>query len=776
MPPFGFPSRRRFASGARIPIDREATAAIRAQAAEAARRGRRQLIVLVPLLAALLAVFTYRRELFGLDREIRHRHRRGARGHRLGHRARPRACAGARRVAPRGGRRRRARGLGGAAHRAGLHGARLAAHRGAGDRDARARRLLHRDRLRPRRPADVRQRHRRPGAALGAPVHHRRPRALRGLRHGRRGDRRLLRAALRDDARRAGPRARPQQHRAHHVRAAHPRALGGGHAGPAAAGHRPRGRAAAGRGDGHRAVPRQPARRAGGVRRRGGHRAHQGHARGLRPGRRAGPRGAAGRDHRGRRRAAPRPRGLARRRGDRHAVLTAPRPAMHRQGLSPGPRAPAAVNTARLVQHPLESLLGWHARYGDLFTVRLLVFGTGVYVADPAAIRELFTGDQSALRAGEANSPLSPVARRPLRARARRAASTCATAGCCSPPFQGSGVRTPSGDGHPRGRRGRGRPLARRATRFVMRERMRTLTFEVIARVVFGVTEPARIERLRQALGALMDLDADALAARARCGATSGRWSARGDGFAAGSRAPTRCVYEEIALRRAPSRRPRRAHRRPVAAAARSRRGRRAAQTDAELRDELMTMLLAGHETTATGLAFAFDLLLRDAARARAAARRARRGRRRRVPRRGRDGDAAAAAGDRRRASGRSPQPRTIAGCDLPAGIRVYPAILAVHHRADLYPSRARSGRSASSTAQAESYTWLPFGGGIRRCIGAALARGGDGRGAAPARHPVGAAPGPRTGRDPVVLRGITLVPRHGTPVVVEQAAPGRAG
>ena len=57
--------------------------------------------------------------------------------------------------------------------------------------------------------------------------------------------------------------------------------------------------------------------------------------------------------------------------------------------LPPGPRGPGGVNTARLVQRPLETLLGWHARYGDVFTVRSPVFGTGVYVADPEAIREL---------------------------------------------------------------------------------------------------------------------------------------------------------------------------------------------------------------------------------------------------------------------------------------------------------------------------------------------------------------------------------------------------
>src|SRR6202035_63388 len=77
--------------------------------------------------------------------------------------------------------------------------------------------------------------------------------------------------------------------------------------------------------------------------------------------------------------------------------------------LPPGPRAPAAVNTVRFALRPLEVLRDWHARYGDVFTVRMLGFGTGVYLVDPDAIRELFTGDQSDLRAGEANSFMEPV-------------------------------------------------------------------------------------------------------------------------------------------------------------------------------------------------------------------------------------------------------------------------------------------------------------------------------------------------------------------------------
>jgi cytochrome P450 len=154
---------------------------------------------------------------------------------------------------------------------------------------------------------------------------------------------------------------------------------------------------------------------------------------------------------------------------------------------------------ARLVQRPIESLTGWRERYGDVYTVPLIVFGVGVYVCDPDAIREMLTGDQSDLHAGEANEPLSPVlgekslltldGREHMRQRK-----------LLLPPFQGSAVQNfrevirevaeAEVDGW------------REGETFVMRERMRALTFEVIVRAVFGVTERERIERLRATMTA----------------------------------------------------------------------------------------------------------------------------------------------------------------------------------------------------------------------------------------------------------------------------------
>lgn len=406
-------------------------------------------------------------------------------------------------------------------------------------------------------------------------------------------------------------------------------------------------------------------------------------------------------------------------------------------------------------------LTGWHRRFGDAFTVPLMVFGVGVYVADPDAIRDLFTGDQSDLHAGEANAPLAPVLGErsvlildgPEHLRHRR---------LLLPPFQGAAIvafretiRDVAAAEIARWRPGEA---------FAMRDRMRALTFEVIARAVFGVGEPERIARLRAALLSLLDLTPLFLLPQP-LRRDVGRFSPWGM-FRRRLAAADALIHEEIARRRADPGLDARTDVLSRLLAARDDDGN--GLTDRELRDELMTMLLAGHETTATGLAFAFDLLLRHPD----------------VLARLRD---ELAAGDdayldavvsetlRLRpvidGSERTlTRPRVVAGHELPAGIRVYPAIAVVHLRDDLYPNASAFRPERFLEQKTNTYTWLPFGGGIRRCIGAALAQAelAEVIRAIVTRvdlEPVRAQP------DPVVVRGITLVPRHGTPVRVRSVA-----
>ena len=168
------------------------------------------------------------------------------------------------------------------------------------------------------------------------------------------------------------------------------------------------------------------------------------------------------------------------------------------------------------------------------------------------------------------------------------------------PPFQGSAVAAFRA-GDPRRRRARDRRAGVPGERFVLRERMRALTFEVICRAVFGVDEPDRVERLRRAMLAVIDSQVAVPAARGA--AARPRPLSPGGRVARRLRAADALLYEEIARRRREPDLDQRTDVLSLLLRARDEDGR--PMTDAELRDELMTMLAAGHETTATGLAFA---------------------------------------------------------------------------------------------------------------------------------------------------------------------------
>ena len=431
--------------------------------------------------------------------------------------------------------------------------------------------------------------------------------------------------------------------------------------------------------------------------------------------------------------------------------------------LPPGPSAPAVVNTVRFMRRPLDMLVQWQARYDDAFTVRFSGFGTGVYVVDPDAIRDLFTGDQSDLRAGEANSFMEPILGAnsvlvldgPQHLRQRKLLLA---------PFQGSRVAA---------FREVIREVAEReiagwrpGTELVLRERMRALTFEVICRAVFGVTQPERVERLRRRLVAVIDSSPIfMIAPPAR--ADLGRFSPGGV-FARRMRAADAVLYEEIERRRHEPDLEERSDVLSLLLCARDEQGE--AMNDSELRDELFTMLGAGHETTATALAFAFELLLRNPAVL---------ARLREELKVGEDDvylDAVVKETLRLRpvidaAERTLTVARTVAGWELPAGVKVYPAIALVHLREDLYP-RAHEFRPERFVQDgAESYSWLPFGGGIRRCIGAALAHAEIAEVLRVAIPQVELRP-LRDQPDPVVVRGITLAPKHGVRVAVERLLP----
>jgi cytochrome P450 len=256
-------------------------------------------------------------------------------------------------------------------------------------------------------------------------------------------------------------------------------------------------------------------------------------------------------------------------------------------------------------QRPLQTLAAWQRRYGDIFTVRFPGLGSGVYVAEPEAIRSLFTGDQSDLVAGEANSIVAPiVGPRSLlvldgdeHERQRRV---------LLPPFQGE---------HVAGYRALARELAEREVsrwrpgqRLVLRHRMRRLTFEIMCRAIFGDAEPSRIERLRAALIDVIDSNPVYLltsAARTDFGPLS-----PGRAFTRRLAVADTLIEEELSRREQGDRDGSTGGVLALLLSAHSRAGERA--NASELRDQIVTLLAAGYETTATAMTFALEFLLRN--------------------------------------------------------------------------------------------------------------------------------------------------------------------
>jgi cytochrome P450 family 135 len=405
-------------------------------------------------------------------------------------------------------------------------------------------------------------------------------------------------------------------------------------------------------------------------------------------------------------------------------------------------------------------------RYGDCFTVRLASVGTFVFLADPAAIKAVFTGDPSVLRAGEANRPLEPVLGRHSvllldgaeHLRQRR---------LMLPPFHGERLER------------YGELIAEIADReldrwpigrpFPLQPRMQAITLEAILRVVFGIAEGARLAAMRRLLQRLMAASTSPAAMlpwlRRDLGPLS-PWAR----FRRTAAAVDAALFEEIARRRADPALAGREDIFSMLVQARDEDG--TPMTNQELRDELVTLLTAGHETTATALAWAFERLTRHpAALDRLAA----------EARDETDG-AYAEAVVKETLRLRPPipvvarmlaEPVEIQGRVLPAGVRIAPCIYLTHRLPQVYgdPDGFRPERFLEEPP--DTYGWLPFGGGVRRCIGASFAmfemttvlR------TVAARARLRAA----TGRgEPTRRRAIVLAPGRGGRVVVEERLPRR--
>jgi cytochrome P450 family 135 len=434
--------------------------------------------------------------------------------------------------------------------------------------------------------------------------------------------------------------------------------------------------------------------------------------------------------------------------------------------LPPEPSSSPLVQTLRWAFRPVAFLQDCRRRYGDSFSVRFLGFERPmVLISDPEAIKALYREPSHGLPPGR-NIILEPiVGSKSLLI--QQGAEHLSRRRLMLPPFHGERMRSYEAameeivDAEINSW-----PLHEE---FPIHSRMQAVTLEVILRLVFGISSGPRLERLREMLSTV--LTETATPGRQVLGLALQRFGGRGmfAQFETQLREVDDLLFAEIAEHRE---RPDLAEREDILSmlmTAEFEDGTR--MEDQELRDQLMTLLLAGHETTATALAWTFDLLLRHPAEL------------------GRLRDSLA-AGDENylRATiteslrlrpviplaGRRLSKDLVAdGMTLPAGTDVTPAIWLTHTREDIYPEPFAFRPERFLEEGPDTYAWIPFGGSVRRCIGATFAEFEmrvvlrevltrcELRKASPEPE--------RTGR-----RNITFSPKAGTPVVLTSREPAR--
>ncbi len=429
----------------------------------------------------------------------------------------------------------------------------------------------------------------------------------------------------------------------------------------------------------------------------------------------------------------------------------------------PAVSAPPVIQTAAWLTRPIEFLDRARRRHGDIFSVKFLGFETPmVMISDPEAVGALYKGRENGLPPGRSFA-LEPVmgSRSVLLLEGREHLSRRKL---MLPAFHGERMRAYEGlisevaraevDSWPIG------------SAFPIHPRMQAITLEVILRAVFGVSDASRIDRLGGLLGEML---ADLASSRLQFRVLLARRFARTDPMEE-LRRKTKPVDDllqiEITERRADPALGERTDILSMLVAARFEDGE--AMSDGELRDQLITLLLAGHETTATALAWTFDLLLRNPVELERL--------RQELAGEGEDYLRAVISEALRLrpvvplAGRRLHSPVKADGYELDEGTDVTPAIWLAHTRPDVYPEPLRFRPERFLEGSPQPYTWIPFGGGVRRCLGAAFA---EFEMRVVLREVLSRCElrSVRSAPERIARRNITFSPRHGTPVVLESRA-----
>jgi cytochrome P450 len=401
------------------------------------------------------------------------------------------------------------------------------------------------------------------------------------------------------------------------------------------------------------------------------------------------------------------------------------------------------------------------SRFGPMFTLTIAYEGTWVMLADPAAVKQVFAGDPRVFHAGEGNQVLRPILgdnsvlvldEKPHIGQRR----------LLLPPFHGERMQ---------GYREKMTELAAReieswplGTPHKLRPRMQALTLEIILETVFGVHGGERMNELRVALRDFLDMTTNPLMIAPVVLSGPGRVR-RIPILRRRIERVDELLHREIAERRASEDTAERDDVLSMLVEARHEDG--SPMSEAEMRDELLTLLVAGHETTATALSWAMERLVRHPEKLE---------RLRDEVLAGEEAYLTATIQETLRlrpvivlVARRLTEPVEIGGYELPAGVTVTPSIHLVHRDPEIYPEPQRFLPERFLENPPGTYTWIPFGGGVRRCLGAAFAQFEMAvvleelvrrRRIRPAR--------PQSERP--FRRAITETPRHNAEVVLEAA------
>ena len=432
--------------------------------------------------------------------------------------------------------------------------------------------------------------------------------------------------------------------------------------------------------------------------------------------------------------------------------------------LPPGPSELPAIQTARWLLRPISFMESCRRRFGDAFSITFLGFQTPmVMLSDPAVIQALYTNPKHSLPPGRTIA-LMPVMG-PRSVLLLEGAEHLARRKVMLPPFHGE--RMQAYEEVVREIAVREIESWQPGAELSLHPRMQAVTLEVILRAVFGVTDEVRRERLRELLPQLLDSTSSvSLQFKVLLSRRFPRLDPL-DFLRELSAEIDDLLFAEITERRADPELDKRQDILSLLALAKFEDGE--GMSDQELRDQLLTLLLAGHETTATALAWTADLLVRhphamqnlidevDAG----------------------DGDSylRAVINESLRlrpvvplAGRRLTSDLQVNGWTLPAGTDVTPSIWLTHTRADLYPEPFAFRPERFLDERPTTYGWVPFGGGVRRCLGAAFAefemrvvltellRRRSLQGASP-------------NAERVTRRNVTFSPLHGTRVTTHRRA-----